>query len=215
MSLLVERAGILAAAFRKVFECDTRPFGNHARGVLGISDGAKGVQWNAWYRRDDETYGLGVNLEGLEYDGWPVARLIEREMSHPRLLTEYRDRVPRPDRVRVSWKRDAWQFASRVPIKGSSLSPTPIALDRLDMSGWIHALERARECLNPERNYRGRRRTTVTLLVSGNRVEKWVTPHLHFGTSFNWFAGTLPDALQQARENLTVLREFARRQAAS
>jgi len=53
----------------------------------------------------------------------------------------------------------------------------------------------------------------VTLLVSGNRVEKWVTPHLHFGTSFNWFAGTVLDALQRARENLKVLHDFARRQA--
>ena len=32
---------------------------------------------------------LGVNLEGMKYDDWPVARLIERELSRPLLLTRY------------------------------------------------------------------------------------------------------------------------------
>jgi len=33
--------------------------------------------------------GLGVNLEGMQYDDWPVARLIEREIARPLLLTRY------------------------------------------------------------------------------------------------------------------------------
>lgn len=32
---------------------------------------------------------LGVNLEGMKYDGWPVARLIERELSRPLLLARF------------------------------------------------------------------------------------------------------------------------------
>ena len=32
---------------------------------------------------------LGVNLEGMRYDDWPVARLIERDISRPLLLTRY------------------------------------------------------------------------------------------------------------------------------
>jgi len=32
---------------------------------------------------------LGVNLEGMPYDDWPGARLIERGVSRPLLLTRY------------------------------------------------------------------------------------------------------------------------------
>jgi len=32
---------------------------------------------------------LAVNLEGMKYDDWPVARLIEREIFRPLLLTRY------------------------------------------------------------------------------------------------------------------------------
>ena len=50
---------------------------------------------------------LGVYLEGMQYDDWPVARLIEREISRPLLLTRYRGKVARPDEVTVQWARDA------------------------------------------------------------------------------------------------------------
>ena len=44
---------------------------------------------------------LGVNLKGMKYDNWPVARLIERETSRPLLLSRYRRKVARPDKVIV------------------------------------------------------------------------------------------------------------------
>ena len=206
---LEERADIVIGLFRDLFSCEGRRFGSRSLGVMGISDGCEGVQWNAEYSRREETAWLGVNLEGKLYDDWPIARLIEREISHPLLLTEYRDRVPRPEMVTVIWWRDAWQVASRVPIKESRLSPTPIALDRLDGDGWAHALRQARECLNPERGYRGRRRTKVTLRRSGQIVERWVTPHLQFKARF---AENSTRSLRRAKDELEVLREFAIRQ---
>ena len=151
-----------------------------------------------------------MNLEGKEYDAWPVARLIERELSHPRLLTEYRVRVARPERVTVSWARDAWQVSSRVQIRESRIAPTPITLDRLDSDGWARALRGARECLDPKRNYRGSRRIGVTLLGSGQLVERWVSPHLQLRT---WFDEGAPHTLQEAKDNLQALHEFATRQA--
>ena len=63
--------------------------GTPSRGVLGISDGNDGVQWNARHRPGDGFVWLGVNLEGMQYDDWPVARLIERGISRPLLLTRY------------------------------------------------------------------------------------------------------------------------------
>ena len=51
----------------------------------------------------EPTCALGVNLEGIRYDDWPVARLIEREDSRPLLLTRYRGRFARPDEGSVQW----------------------------------------------------------------------------------------------------------------
>ena len=110
---------------------------------------------------------LGVNLEGMKYDDWPVARLIEREISRPLLLTRYRRKVARPDKVTVLWARDAWQYSARRWIKEASIAPTPIALDRLDGEGWPDALRGARRCLNPRKRHRARRKVPVTLLPEG------------------------------------------------
>ena len=81
----------------------------------------EGVQWNAGYYPRDGAVWLGVNLEGMKYDDWPVARLIEREISRPLILTCYRRKVARPDRVTVIWARDAWQCAARRRIKEADL----------------------------------------------------------------------------------------------
>jgi len=79
-------ADTLKTLFRDIFQCRGRDFGSPSRSVLGISDGNEGVQWNAGYYPRDGAVWLGVNLEGMKYDDWPVARLIEREVSRP-LLT--------------------------------------------------------------------------------------------------------------------------------
>ena len=140
-------------------------FGNPSRGVPGISDGNEGVQWNAGYRPGDGFVWLGVNLEGMRYDYWTVARLIER-VSRPLLLARYPGRVARPDEVTVQWTRDAWQHFARPPIRESDLGPTANALDCLDDQDWVDALRGARECLDPQKQRRGRRKVPVTVLPS-------------------------------------------------
>ena len=215
MTVHTHHADALRSRFRDVFGCRGREFGSPSRGVLGISDGNEGVQWHAGYHTRNGAAWLGVNLEGMKYDGWPVARLIERELSRPLLLARYRPRVPRPDRVTVTWARDAWQYSARRRIREADVAPTPIALDRLDGRGWAHALRGARECLDPGRQRRGRRRVTVTLLPSKRhprerRVEMDVSPHLKIGTPL---AAITAGAMRRARENLEGMYEFAGRQA--
>lgn len=205
-------ADTLKAHFRDVFRCPGRDFGSPLRGALGISDGNEGVQWNAAYYPGDGAIWLGVNLEGMKYDDWPVARLIEREMSRPLLLTRYRRKVARSDRVTVVWARDAWQVTARPRIKEANIAPTPITLDRLDGQGWEDALRSARECLDPQKQLRGRRRVPVTLLSSERQVEMYVSPHLKIGTPL---AEITARALRQARENLEALWEFAAHQSRS
>ena len=136
MPVPTHNADALKSRFRDVFGCRGREFGSLSRGILGVSDGNEGVQWNAGYYPRDGAVWLGVNLEGMKYDDWPVARLIEREISRPLLLTRYRRKVARPDKVTVLWARDAWQYSARRRIKDANLAPTPIALDRLDGQGW-------------------------------------------------------------------------------
>ena len=209
MSEFEERAEVVIGLFRDLFGCDGRRFGSLSLGLIGISDGLDGVQWNAGYR-SEQTASLGVNLEGMKYDDWPVARLIERELSHAILLTQYRARVARPEMVMVRWHRDAWQASSRVRIKESTMPPTPITLDRLKDDGWRRALQSARACLDPKRGYRGRRRAKVTLRRSGQMVERQVTPHLHFEMCL---AENTIGEMRRAKSNLEVLHCWASHQA--
>lgn len=210
MPVSTAHADALKSRFRRMFGCRGRDFGSLSRGVLGISDGNEGVQWNAGYRLGNGVAWLGVNLEGMKYDGWPVARLIKREISHPLLLTRYRRRVARPDEVTVRWSRDAWQVSARLPIREANVAPTPITLDRIDGQGWADALRGARECLNPRKQHRGRRKVLVTLISSGRQVERGVSPHLTIWTPL---AEITPRALRRARDHLEALYEFATHQA--
>ena len=187
MPVPTHHSDALKSCFRDVFECRGREFGSLSRGVLGISDGNEGVQWNAGHYPRDGTVWLGVNLEGMKYDDWPTARLIEREISRPLLLTQYRRKVARPEKVTVLWARDAWQYSARRRIKEANLAPAAVALDRLDGRGWTDALRGARKCLDPRRQHRGRRKVPVTLLPSKRlarerQVEMDVSPHLKIRT---------------------------------
>ena len=204
-------ADTLKSLFRDIFQCRGRDFGSPSRGVLGISDGNEGVQWNAGYYPGDGAVWLGVNLEGMKYDDWPVARLIEREISRPLLLTRYRPQVARPDKVTVLWSRDAWQYSARRLIREANIAPTPVALDRLDGQGWADALRGARECLDPRRQHRGRRKVSVTLLPSKRhpwerQVEMDVSPHLKIRVRL---VGITSRAMREGRGDLEVLYEFA------
>ncbi|MDE2782199.1 MAG: hypothetical protein OXK77_04515 [Gemmatimonadota bacterium] len=208
-------ADALKSLFRDIFGCPGRDFGSPSRGVLGISDSNDGVQWNAGYRPGDGFIWLGVNLEGMRYDDWPVARLIEREIFRPVLLTPYRGRVTRPDEVTVQWTRDAWQYSARPPIREANLGPTPNVLDSLNGQGWTDALRGARECLDPRRQHRGRRKVPVTVLPSKRhpwerRVEMYVSPHLKIGTALAEITGR---AMWEARDNLEPLYEFVAEQS--
>ena len=202
------RADVVIDLFRDLFGC----YGKTFRQGAGISDGSKGVQWNAEYDRSRQVALLGVNLEGKKYGNlnWPVARLIERELDRP-LLLEYRDRdhVASPELVRVNWRRDAWQRHYRVQIERANIPPTPICLHRLNEDDWAEALRGARDCLDPERGHRGRCRTKVTLRSSGHRVERGVTPHLYLGMSL-----PVPSLheMRRARSNLVALHKWASRQ---
>ncbi len=76
----------LRAAFKETFGIEGRPFGSPSSPWIGVSDDAHGVQWNAGIDQRGGRAFFGVNLEGMQYEGWPIARFIERELAKPMLL---------------------------------------------------------------------------------------------------------------------------------
>lgn len=170
----------LRQAFGEVFGTEPRDFGSPSRGLLGVSDGNEGVQWNAWMQLKDGARFVGVNLEGMKYGGWPVARLILRELADPTLI-EVRDGIADTDPIVVRWRRDCWQGAgARLPIVEAFFAPTPLPLSRLTVKGWEAALVEALFCLDRSRGFRRRAVQPVTLAGSGERIEREVSPHLDF-----------------------------------
>ena len=73
----------LLKAFGVKFNIDPRSFGQRGKQSYGASDGVEGVQWNLGIKHETGDAWLGVNLEGKEYAGWPVATLIRSELDNP------------------------------------------------------------------------------------------------------------------------------------
>lgn len=167
----------LRKAFIQVFGENHRAFGSRARRIGGLSDGNEGVQWNAGYNPDTGEAWVGVNLEGMQYRGWPVARLIQRELQTPTLPALVRQ-LHTGDSVVVRWRRDYWQAASRPPIEEKDIAPTPIPAGQLTEDLWRKALEEAARCLDATKPGGGRATREVTLSVSKERVTGPVSPHL-------------------------------------
>ena len=182
-----EPATLLVEAFaeltRTVPVGDVR-FGSPSLQHSGICDGTRGVQWNAWveWDGDKQMAYAGVNLEGMVYDGWPVARFIERERERSWLLAARAD-VGDAKRVEVLWFRDAWQVQARPPIKEKLIGGSPRLLHVLSGDEWTAMLREAYECLDAARGHRGRAEQTVTL-TTGERRTFRVSPHFQLRQAF-------------------------------
>jgi hypothetical protein len=200
----------LREAFVQVFGADPRPFGSRAMQSGGLSDGNEGVQWNAGYDMRDGFRWLGVNLEGLKYRDWPVARLIRRELESPTLPDLIR-RVDAEDSVLVWWARDYWQAASRPAIAERVIPPTPIHASHLTTDHWLEALTGAAGCLASSRG--GRASQEVTLAKSGKRLTGEVSPHLTIAISSNGPVSWL-DFLKQGKAQLQPFYDWAAERAA-
>ncbi len=204
-------ADAMRIAFSRVFGSRWAPFGSPALKVGGLSDGREGVQWNVALDPQDGRKWVGVNLEGMEYDDWPVARLIRRELREPRLFELLREHAGLAA-VRLLWRRDYWQAAARPEIEERFLAPTPIALGDLSPEQWHASLEEAAACLNARRRFRGRATQVVTLAGGGEQVEGEVSPHLTFeyepAARLEW-----PALLAEARACMQPLHEWTVRRA--
>jgi hypothetical protein len=190
-------------------------FGSPSLGWLGVCDGAAGVQWNAWVHRGENAAYVGVNLEGLTYDGWPIARFIEREFRHPRLF-EVVKQLPVPEAIELIVHRDAWRFASRPAIEEKHVGLSGRVLTAIDSEGWKRTLQEAYECLDANRGHRGRGRQIVT--TKSGKVEMSVSPHLQFRQRISEAAEAHQDwtsRVRRGREALQPLYTFVKEQSAA
>lgn len=160
----------LMDSFTELLRIKGRPFGQLNRPVFGISDGREGVQWNLAIYPEDRIARIGVNLEGMQYIGWPIAKFILSELESP-TIQELASDLAHPDSIIVRFVRDAWQVNSRPNIREEHLAGREIPIAEMDVATWSATLVQALGCLNKDRNYQGRKRQEVTILKKGGSSE--------------------------------------------
>jgi hypothetical protein len=58
-----------------------REFGAPNSDYKGVSDGNQGVQWNIRCEKLSEKAELGINLEGMKYENWPIAVALQNSVK--------------------------------------------------------------------------------------------------------------------------------------
>lgn len=202
-------------AFNSILGIIGKPFDNQK----GVSDDIKGVQWNIAITKNGEAI-LGVNLEGMEYrniegmkyKNWPISTFLKEELDNPRLpsLAKY---ITDANKIHIKLDREAWRYRKRPPIK-ERIKGSGTLLSELTETDWSEMLEEAYDCLNADKNHRGRAKQFVTLVASEEVKEMEVTPHLGFNTIV-WSSDPMSkeDAkskLQEAFSRLRPLYDFVK-----
>jgi hypothetical protein len=183
-----------------------RSFGQKTSPVKGFSDNAKGVQWNVSFEPKSKERMLGVNLEGMAYGHWPIAKFLLSELENHSLVSL--SSLPGAEDIIVMITRDAWQAAARPEIAERFIIKTPLA--SLTTDAWHSAVEEALECLDKEKRYCARGKQQVTLVNSrrkdGEKVEKDVSPHLRIVTPIHFMSvSQMPEGFKQAQERLNEI----------
>ncbi len=186
-----------------------RRFGKVGARYEGFSDGIDGVQWNCGIDRVRNVVTVGVNLEGMKYDGWPIARLLLREKRRP-TLPQVLHQTPLASVTEVWLERDAWQAAARLPISEWHIGPEPpVAATSLSDDLWLAMVCEALGSLNADKDFLARGSMEVTLAKAGRKV-KDVSPHLQIKVPFHAHELTA-SALKTAAVSLDPVRTWMRR----
>ena len=201
----------LLDGFTELLNVKGRPFGQLNKPAFGISDGREGVQWNLVIYPKDEKARFGVNLEGVAYRGWPIARLIKAELEAPE-LPQLVPRLRDPQKITLRFARDAWQASSRPNIVEEYLGGGEFPLSELTGDLWRTILTEALGCLDKHRDHLGRSQQNVTLArkagADPDSRTMWVSPHLTIWTPINPTRDS-NDELSAAIEVLRPIHEWA------
>jgi hypothetical protein len=202
---------LVTDVFKTILGVSGRPFGGTSKTYDGMSDDAEGVQWNvATFKDKPQRARVGVNLEGMKYKDWPIARFIESELKNRALLS-----LPvEKDKIYVGFFRDAWQVTNRPAIEERSLGCSGISLEEMTGFQWKKTLDEAYACLDPQNNHRGRAKQDVTLSKSGMLKTMEVSPHLQiYTTIWSIFPADFQTAktlMQKSFDRLMPVYEYVR-----
>lgn len=184
-SIQHEEAEELYQVFRDRLGIEGKLFGQAGKGVVGISDGNKGIQWNLAIYQDSSDVALGVNLEGITYDDWPIAQFISSELTKPtiELLQAMEFNA---DEIIIGFYRDAWQRATRPKIVEHQLKNSETPLSDWNKNLWKETLIEAQACLCMNNSHRGRGEQEVSIIRKGGKLERKlmpISPHLNIRTT--------------------------------
>ncbi|WEE05260.1 GIY-YIG nuclease family protein [Serratia marcescens] len=174
-----EHAEILQS-FCEILGVKGRAFGQLNKPFFGMSDGNEGVQWNISAYTQNNSFRIGVNLEGKKYKNWPIAQLITSELSAPKFLSAIQESNT-ADEIFMTFYRDAWQAASRPEIREKYIGGREFTLNELTHGEWNEILNEALNCLDKNYNYQRRNTQNVTMIKKdgSNPVRTMqVSPHL-------------------------------------
>ncbi len=207
---------IVMKAFREVFNVEPRSFGLKTSVYSGFSDGNQGVQWNIIVNRNTGQVSLGVNLEGVKYDNWPITNLLLKERDDCVLLELIN--IECAKNINISMTRDAWQAAARPEIAERFISPQNLKLSELTHSQWNNIIKQSLACLDKRSDYRKRGIQAVYLSKSKVKKEMPTSPHLNFNIQIFDHKPTnlssLIEAVKRAKNLLMPLYKFTRDQSA-
>lgn len=175
-----------------------------------MSDGVEGTQWNIFISKDTGDVCLGINLEGLKYNNWPISRFILSEIKKPTINTLD---IPTPEKIFIRFSRDAWQASARPVIKESLIGGKELSLAECSTEIWLNTLTESATCLDEEKNYLGRKKQTVTLMKKPNNGEQTrimeVSPHLTIWTSIS-LDGDIQENIRQKILELKPIHNWVR-----
>ena len=204
------RSAEILDEFNSLLKIKGRSFGQPNKPRFGMSNNAQGVQWNIALHKDNEAIHLGVNLEGMKYNEWPITNLILKELNSP-TINKLANEIASPEEVIVRMRRDAWQANSRPDIKKGLIGEKEHPLIELSNERWLTILKEALSCLSAEQDHRGRAKQMVTLEKKpkkGPQVrEMEVSPHLTIWTEVNPL-GDISANLKQAFRTLKPVHEW-------
>lgn len=166
-------------AMKKIFGAEGVKFGSPSQGDIGMSDGNKGIQWNIGIEFETGRTTVGVNLEGMKYQDWPIGKFIKRESRDQSLFAVFKQ-LDRDDLL-IRFSRDAWQVQARPTIEENIIGGREYSTRELALLQWEIMLDEALGCLDASKNHKGRARQQVTLKNGTSRIME-VSPHFRVYT---------------------------------
>jgi hypothetical protein len=123
-----------------------------------------------------------------------------------------REKIAEPDRIRLTFSRDAWQITSRLSIAEQFIGDRRYWLSEIDGELWRQLLVEARGCLDQSRRFRARATQVVTLRKTGEKRTMAVSPHLGISTRIEadprWSEEKLDAAMDRAIAELRPIHEW-------